>query len=126
MGEKKVTKKQEATKAKATGVKKKKPAKEGAVERDEKGRFAPGKSGNPGGRPKLSDEFRGYAEKAPAELWKIATDEETSKVLRSSILEWFTEMFYGKARQQVDLDADAKISGITEVKFEGELEKWSE
>ena len=125
MSEKKDEKKSKVTKTKTKTATKKKAASKTNSQRDSKGRFIKGESGNPGGRPKLPDEFKGYAEKAPAELWKLATDDETNKVLRASILEWFSEMYYGKARQQVDLEAETKLSGITEVKFEGVLDEWA-
>lgn len=125
MSEKTAEKKPKVTKAKTkTTAKKKSTNKTGAL-RDSNGRFIKGESGNPGGRPKLPDEFKKYAEKAPKELWEIATDEDTNKTLRASILEWFSEMYYGKATQQVDIDADTKVSGIRPVKFEGVLDEWS-
>lgn len=125
MSEKTAEKKPKVTKAKTkTTAKKKSTNKTGAL-RDSNGRFIKGESGNPGGRPKLPDKFKKYAEKAPAELWAIATDPETNTTLSASILEWFSEMYYGKARQQVDLDAETKLSGITEVKFEGVLDEWA-
>ena len=125
MSEKTAEKKPKNTKAKEKSVTKKKSSNKTDSQRDSKGRFVKGESGNPGGRPKLPDQFKNYAEKSPAELWKIATDDETSKVLRASIFEWFAEMYYGKARQQVDVDAETKVSGVTEVKFEGVLDEWA-
>ena len=126
MNDEKATKKSKTTKSKAAGVKKKKQTKEATPSRDEKGRFVPGKSGNPGGRPKISEDFKNYAEKSPAELWKIVQDEETSKVLKANILMWFSEMYYGKARQQVDVDAQQTLTGTTAVKFEGVLYEWAQ
>ncbi len=126
MGEKKVTKKPQATKSKTKDTEKKAPAKKADIKRNSKGQFIKGESGNPGGRPKLSEDFENYAKLAPGELWKIVEDKETSRTLKASILEWFSEMFYGKARQQVDLEADSTIKGVTEVRFEGELDKWAQ
>ena len=125
MSEKTAEKKPKATKTKTKTTTKKKSTDKASSQRDSKGRFIKGESGNPGGRPKLPDEFKKYAEKAPKELWEIATDEDTNKTLRASILEWFSEMYYGKATQQVDIDADTKVSGIRPVKFEGVLDEWS-
>ena len=126
MNDEKDTKKSKTTKSKAAGVKKKKQTKEATPSRDEKGRFVPGKSGNPGGRPKLDGEFEKYAKLAPSELWKIVEDEEVGKTLKASILEWFAEMYYGKARQQVDVDAQQTLTGTTAVKFEGVLDEWAQ
>ena len=125
MSEKTAEKKPKVTKAKTkTTAKKKSTNKTGAL-RDSNGRFIKGESGNPGGRPKLPDEFKKYAEKAPAELWEIAIDPDANKTLRASILEWFSEMYYGKAVQQVGIDAEAKVAGVTPVKFEGVLDEWA-
>lgn len=126
MSEKKVIKKQEATKSKATGTKKKKSTKACTTPRNEKGQFIKGESGNPGGRPKLSDEFKNYAEKSPAELWKIVQDPETGKTLKASICMWFGEMYFGKARQQVDMKAEGELTDTVKVSFEGDVAEWSE
>lgn len=126
MSENKVDKKPKTTKSKSTGIKKKKQAKEKNIERDEKGRFVPGKSGNPGGRPKLSEDFEKYAKLAPKKLWEIVEDDNCSLTLKASILEWFDEMYYGKASQQVSLDAEQTINGgSVEVEFKGDLAKWA-
>ena len=117
----KVTKKSKATKKKSGSSKT-----TSSTTRDEKGRFIPGTSGNPGGRPKLSADFENYAKLAPDELWKIVQDEETSRTLKASILEWFSEMYYGTARQQVDVDAEQTINGgAMEVEFKGDLARWA-
>lgn len=125
MSEKKVTKKPKSTKTTAKNTEKKKKATKSAAPRNEKGQFIKGQSGNPGGRPKISDDFRKYAEKSPAELWAIVQDEETGKSLKASILMWFSEMYWGKASQQVDVNAEQKVSGVTEIRFEGEIDEWA-
>ena len=126
MSEKKDEKKSKVTKAKTKVNTKKKDANKTTSQRDSKGRFIKGESGNPGGRPKISEDFKNYAEKSPAELWKIVQDEETSKVLKANILMWFSEMYYGKARQQMDVDAQQTLTGTTAVKFEGVLDEWAQ
>ena len=119
--EKKETKKTKTTKTTAE------PKKKSTAGRDANGRFLPGQSGNPKGRPTLPEDFKKYAELAPAQLYELAMSEDVGNGLRASIFEWFCEMYYGKARQQVDVDAEQSINskdGFT-IKFEGELEEWS-
>ena len=125
MSEKKTIKKKEVSKASGKDTKKKKTPEKSNLTRNEKGQFIKGQSGNPGGRPKISEDFKKYAEKSPAELWEIVQDEETNKSLKASILMWFSEMYYGKSRQQVDIDANQNLVGTTAIKFEGELEEWA-
>lgn len=95
-------------------------------ERDSKGRFVKGTSGNPRGRAPLPKEFKEYAEKAPAELWAMANDKEISPRVRADILKWMSEMWFGKAPQALDLDGKVDTGGVQTIKFEGQLEEWSE
>lgn len=97
-----------------------------AAERDAKGRFVKGTSGNPRGRAPLPKEFREYAEKAPAELWAIANDPGTPPKVRVSILKWMAEMWFGKAPQALDLDGKLDSGGTMKVEFKGKLAEWSE
>lgn len=96
------------------------------VERDSKGRFVKGTSGNPRGRAPLPKDFKEYAEKAPAELWAMANDKEISPRVRADILKWMSEMWFGKAPQALDLDGKVDTGTNVTVKFEGQLEEWSE
>lgn len=96
------------------------------AERDSKGRFVKGKSGNPRGRAPLPPDFEKYAEKAPAELWAMANDKEISPRVRADILKWMSEMWFGKAPQALDLDGKVDTGGVQTIKFEGQLEEWSE
>ena len=96
------------------------------AKRDSKGRFVKGQSGNPRGRAPLPPEFKSYAEQAPDELWEIANAEDTPAKVRTEILKWFAEMWYGKAPQALDLDGKVETGGTQVVKFEGVLEEWSQ
>ena len=93
--------------------------------RDSKGRFVKGQSGNPRGRAPLPPDFKDYAEKAPAELWTMANADETPVKVKADILKWMAEMWFGKAPQALDLDGKLDSGGTMKVKFEGELEEWS-
>lgn len=97
-----------------------------AAERDSKGRFVKGKSGNPRGRAPLPKEFKEYAEKAPEELWALANDLETPAKVRADILKWMAEMWFGKAPQALDLDGKIENTGVHKVEFKGKLAEWSE
>ena len=94
--------------------------------RDKAGRFVKGQSGNPRGRAPLPPNFKEYAEKAPEELWAIANAEGTPVKVRTDILKWMSEMWFGKAPQALDLDGKVESTGTQTIKFEGVLEEWSE
>ena len=87
------------------------------------GRFAKGKSGNPGGRPPKPKIIETYAKESPEKLYAIATDPETPKRLQSEIWKFFYEAQYGKAKQAVDMEVEN--TGVAVVKFEGELAEWA-
>ena len=124
---KKVAKKKAESVGKASKkAKSTKPANSTLTGRTANGRFAPGVSGNPNGRPKLPEEFKTYGKEAPARLRAIADDPETPAKVRAEIEKWFAEMTYGKAMQQQVIDANVENSGVVTVAFEGELAKWSE
>lgn len=95
------------------------------AKRNSKGQFVKGESGNPAGRHKLPENFKNYANQSPEKLWAIAEDENTPLQHRASIYQWFMEMFYGKPKQQVDLDAEQRLTGTMDVQFEGVLDEWA-
>ena len=93
--------------------------------RTKTGQFAKGHSGNPKGRPPLPPELKKYAKQSPVRLRAIADDENTPVKVKADIEKWFAEMYYGKSSQQVTVDGEMTNSGVTVVKFEGEIEKWA-
>lgn len=90
------------------------------------GRFVKGQSGNPSGRPKKPRIIEEYAKEAPEKLHAIANDPETPKKLQKEIWQFFYEAQYGKAKQAVDVDGSIESTGVTMIKFEGELEQWAQ
>ena len=98
----------------------------GGAERDAKGRFVKGQSGNPRGRAPLPPEFKEYAQEAPARLRAIADDPDTPVKVKADIERWFVEMWHGKAPQALDLDGKVETGGTQVVKFEGVLDEWSQ
>lgn len=93
--------------------------------RNNKGQFAPGKSGNPGGRPPIPKEFREFGAMAPARLRQIADDPRTPVKVRADIEKWFAEMCYGKPSQRVDMDANLSAGPVT-IRLEGQLDEWAQ
>lgn len=63
--------------------------------------FQPGKSGNPGGRPKGSKSLKTYA----MEMLRDMNDEEKLEYLKGLDKKVIWEMSEGKAKQDVDIDA---------------------
>jgi hypothetical protein len=104
----------------------KEPANKGKTgQRDSKGRFVKGQSGNPNGRPSLPPEFKDYARDSAKRLREIADDPGTPVKVKADIERWFAEMYFGKAPQALDVDGKVEQQGAMTVKFEGKLEEWS-
>ena len=95
------------------------------VQRDEKGRFVKGVSGNPGGRPQLPPDFRRFGREAPARLRAIADDPDTPVKLKAEIEWFFIEGVYGKATAADKEGKGGAPSAAQTIKFEGVLEEWS-
>lgn len=97
-----------------------------AENRTKSGQFKKGQSGNPGGRPKLPEEFKKFAKQSVENLRKIADNPATPVKVRADIERWFAEMAYGKAPQQVDFDGKMATEGKTVIEFKGDLKEWAE
>lgn len=87
------------------------------AERNEKGQFVKGTSGNPLGRPGIPTKLKEYAKKAPDKLIAIVEQEDTPPRLKADILRWMAEMVYGKAPQQINMDGKMEMKPVV---FEGE------
>lgn len=87
------------------------------AERNEKGQFVKGTSGNPLGRPGIPTKLKEYAKKAPDKLIEIVEQENTPPRLKADILRWMAEMVYGKAPQQINMDGKMEMKPVV---FEGE------
>ncbi|MBE6961272.1 MAG: hypothetical protein E7445_02325 [Ruminococcaceae bacterium] len=96
------------------------------VQRDEKGRFVKGVSGNPSGRPPLPPDFRRFGREAAARLRAIADDPDTPVKLKAEIEWFFIEGVYGKAASRTEKEGKGSAPSTEQtIKFEGVLEEWS-
>ena len=86
------------------------------------------RKGNPRGRALLPPEFKHYAEEAADRLRAIADDPETPVKIKTDIDKWFAEMWFGKSPQALGLEGEVKTeaAGVQVIRFEGELEEWSQ
>jgi len=83
------------------------------AEKKKSGRFKPGESGNPSGRPKVPKEVKELlkARSVDAVNFIVSTmqDEKAKQDLRVKCAEIIIERAYGKATQIVDVDSNSKI-----------------
>lgn len=95
------------------------------------GRFAPGESGNPSGRPKQTQEqadameqIKALAPEAVAEMRRLLLAEETPSALKVRIAEAVLDRVYGKPQQSCTVrqyplqDAEIVICGEIEEALE--------
>lgn len=82
------------------------------AERDAKGRFIKGVSGNPRGRTPLPPKFADYAKQAPERLRAICDDPSTPVKVKADIEKWFAEMYFGKSPQALDLEGKMTVEPV--------------
>ncbi len=93
-------------------------------DRTKTGKFKPGRSGNPGGRPKLTALqkesmacIQGLAPLAPIVLEQLLTDEKAPPAVRLKAVEIVLERAYGKPVASVQL-ADDRTDVLEEIRAE--------
>ena len=96
--------------------------------RDKAGRFAPGSTGNPKGRPKIPKDVKEMLKAATADAAKLLIDtmknQEADLKLRVDCAERVLDRVYGKASQPIEgaFDFAATISIATEQEARQALE----
>lgn len=79
------------------------------------GKFAPGQTGNPGGRPKLPEELKeAFKALAPEALKTLAhvmanADRDSDRVKAAEVI---LDRGYGKATQHIDANVESQIQVI--------------
>ena len=80
--------------------------------RTKTGQFCPGNSGNPGGRPKTTQEqkdalqqIRDLAPRAAEEIQRILDDSDSPKALKLRAAEMVFDRAFGKPRQEVEMQS---------------------
>ena len=94
--------------------------------RDESGKFIKGKSGNPGGRPKVSEAVKKMLKDATPKAAKLLietiTNEKANINIRIDAAKEILNRVYGKATQPIDGDFDTTLRVV----LEGDLKDYAE
>ena len=94
--------------------------------RDEAGKFKKGKSGNPGGRPKVPDSVKKMLKRAAPDavrlLIETISNESTTMNYRLDAAKEILNRVYGKAAQPIDGELDTTLKIV----LEGELRDYAE
>ena len=93
--------------------------------RDEKGQFLPGKSPNPGGRPRQTDEERDALQSirklAPGvadKMTELLNNPRVPAIAKVRILEIILERTYGKPETAIKLNSDAQTAEAARARLE--------
>lgn len=96
---------------------------------ENKGQFQKGKSGNPKGRPKkpewAKEKFKEITPQAIETLEKVLKSRKASLTNKIKAAEIILNYSVGKPRQEVGIEAEVQNTAAVEVRFEGDIEKWS-
>lgn len=97
------------------------------------GQFRPGTSGNPGGRPKRTQEekdalerIRALAEETPEELRRMIKGKTTPPAIRLRAIEVVLNRTYGKPPEYVNVSGDMKHDPDLLEDIKAELRKYEE
>lgn len=93
------------------------------AERNEKGQFQKGASGNPAGRPKKPITAKEYGIAAYARIADIAANSENEK-MRFDANKWLAEMAFGKPTQAAEIEGNMS-AGTIKVEFGDTLSEWA-
>ena len=95
------------------------------IQRGEKGRFLPGKSPNPGGRPKQTEEekdaleeIRKLAPGVAVKMTELLNNPRVPAIAKVRILEIILERTYGKPETAVRLNADIQSNEAARARLE--------
>ena len=95
------------------------------IQRGEKGRFLPGKSPNPGGRPKQTEEekdaleeIRKLAPGVATKMTELLNNPRVPAIAKVRILEIILERTYGKPETAVRLNADIQSNEAARARLE--------
>ncbi len=95
------------------------------IQRDERGCFLPGKSANPGGRPKMTEDERDALEEikklAPGvadRMVALLDNARTPAIAKVRILEIILERTFGKPETAVKLNADIQNNEASRARLE--------
>lgn len=93
--------------------------------RDEAGKFKKGKSGNPGGRPKVPDSVKKMLKRAAPDavrlLIETISNESTTMNYRLDAAKEILNRVYGKAAQPIDGELDTTLKIV----LEGDLKDYA-
>lgn len=102
---------------------------ETVVKPKRRGGFPPGKSGNPGGRPKLPEEFKELAKKHSLDALKVVIDisenPEAKDSDRIKASELIIDRGFGRPLQANQIGIEGGPQTLEVVFADPDLEKWS-
>ena len=101
------------------------------ITRDTGGRFTPGVSGNPSGRPKIPEEFRELAQTHSIDALKtvveILQNPNTKDADRLRAADMILDRALGKPPQYSDIEVAGDLAqNLIQVVLNGDLDRWAQ